>query len=126
MPKITYRNKTQSLKAWAQELGRPYSTLQRRLACGLSVEAAFEEPSRTTPERLELAAWTAHLAPNAYLNRKDLALALGCCAQSILNWVNCGAIPPPQRHPGEKANRRLLFWNMSVLREHFPTKEPEA
>ena len=44
---ITFRGKTQSIRAWAKETGIPRSTIKGRLDSGMSVEEALTKP----PER---------------------------------------------------------------------------
>ena len=51
---ITYKNKTQSMKDWSNELSIDYSTLRRRIGSGWSPESAFNTPIETKePERIE-------------------------------------------------------------------------
>lgn len=45
---IKYKNKTQCLTAWAEELGIKYTTIHQRLARGWSVKNSFEKPLRIT------------------------------------------------------------------------------
>lgn len=48
---ITYKDKTQSLTMWCEELSLPYSMIKRRLYKGESIENAFERP-KVTPKKI--------------------------------------------------------------------------
>jgi hypothetical protein len=49
---ITFNDKTQSLAAWAEELGEPYAALQARLKkLGWTIERTLSEPVRSTRSR---------------------------------------------------------------------------
>lgn len=122
--RITYKGQTRSITGWAKKYNIPYVTFARNLANGMYIGDALHYKARVSPDHLELAAWTAQLAPDAQLNSKDLARALNCCIPSLAVWVKKKKIPEPT-YIRSTLNRphKIRLWTVSILREMLPTKE---
>ena len=46
---LTYNNKTQTAREWADEIGMPYKTFMNRLYLGWALDRVFTQPLRKSP-----------------------------------------------------------------------------
>jgi hypothetical protein len=70
---ITYNNKTQTIKEWSEELGIPYSTIDRRLRSNLPIEQVLsvEELPKTKTKQSEKDKLAYELALNLRTDYKN-------------------------------------------------------
>lgn len=77
---ITYRGKTLTVAAWAEELGLPITALSKRLQYGWGVERAFSP--KYMPKEMT------HLGVTKTIS--EWARILGVHRRTVLNWYNEG------------------------------------